>query len=215
MDTITYIVNPQYKSALAGLKSTIKADTEDAKKGPFKTSSDDRRCRLMAYTFLRGKTYRQVESNPFYLRDGFYGYKESLAYEKKRLAQKVASFVPADLGDGTTDKDTASHITMWMDVGHVTRDQIIANRAGIEATRGALAAVGVAKGAVQEWTAKVDRITRDRDHAMAKDAPDATRIARYDADLTYAEGQKAKSVAKLEAATADLEAAQAPTAVAA
>lgn len=211
MDTIkTYIVNPQYKSALAELKSVIKADTEDAKKGPFKTSSDDRRCRLLAYTFLRGKTYRQVESNPFYLRPGFFGYDESLQYEKKRLAKKVASFIPADLGDGTTDKDTFSHVTMWLDMGHVTRDQIINNRAEIEATRGALAAVGVAQLAVKEWDAKVTRIARDLAHAKSKDAPDADRIARYETDLTYAEGQKAKAFEKLGAAHAALEAAQAP-----
>lgn len=218
MDTVKtdiVTVNPQYKAALATLKSTIKADTEDAKKGPFKTSSDDRRCRLLAYTFLRGKTYRQVESNPFYLRPGFYVYNENLTYEKKRLAQRIVSFIPVNLGPWDKSQgSTFDHVTMWLDVGHVTRDQIIANRSGIEATRDALAAVGVAKGAVQEWSAKVDRITRDRDHAKSKGL-DATRIARYDADLTYAEGQRAKAVAKLESAVADLEVAQTPMAVAA
>jgi hypothetical protein len=210
MDTKTNIVteNPIYKAALATMKSNIKSDTEDAKNGPFATYSDDRRCRLLAYTFLRGKTYRQVEVNPFYLRPGFYGYKESLNYEKKRLATKIAQYIPKDLGDGTTDKDTFSHVTMWLDVGHVTRDQIIANRAGIEATRDALTAVGVAHAAIQEWNVKVDRITRDRDYAMSKDAPDAARIARYTADRSYAVTKGFEAVKTWVAAKAALEALQ-------
>jgi hypothetical protein len=194
MDTIIktdIIVNPQYKAALATLKSAIKLGTDNAKKGIYAAGdynpSHTRRCRLLAYTFLRGKTYRQVESNPHYLRTGFFGNGiTSLRYYQKSLATDIAKHIPKDLGDGTTDKDTSSHIIMWLDMGHVTRDQIINNRAEIEATRSALAAVGAADLAMQEWNAKVDRITHDRFKYMQRSSPDAARVARYDEDRAYA-----------------------------
>jgi len=213
MNTKTYIVNPQYQSALANLKDSIKSDTEDAKKGPFKTSSDDRRCRLLAYCFLRGRTYLQIESNPRYLRAGFYGYDSSLRYEKERLATKIASFIPNDLGEGKagyketeTKYNTLSHVQMWLDVGAVTRDQIVTDKATIEALHSKMTAVGAAQVQVKEWVVKMDRIARDMAHAKSK----GMATTRYELDLAYIVTNRDKAIVKLEAAQAALDAAKAP-----
>lgn len=205
------VVNPIYKAALVGLKTAVKLGTENAKKGivapgDYYQSASRRYC-LLAYTFLRGKTYSQVESNPCYLRPGFFGNGDSsLRYHQKALATVISGYIPKDLGDGTTEKDTVSHVLLWLSVGGATRDQIIADRVGIEANREALKAVGVAWAYLLDWNAKVDRITRDRAHAEAKDAPNAALIARYTEDRNYAVTKAFEAMKAWMAAKAAVEA---------
>ena len=208
---LTFTENTVLTATLSNLKASIKEDTLDARTTG-RTTTDSRRCKLLAYTFLKGRTYFQVESNPRYLRDGFYGYADSLRYERDFLVKKIAAHIPEDVGDGVSRADMLKHLRMWLEVGAVTRNQILADMAGIAAVQDKMNAVGVAQGVVKDWDAKVTRITNDLAYAKAwtkdKEIWDK-KIVRYEADLAYTVTQQEKAKAKLAEAQAALDAVKA------
>ena len=137
MLTINVTENLVLKSVLSNLKASVKEDTVDARSS-YKTSTDSRRCRLLAYTFLKGRTYKQVESNPRYLRAGYYGYDSSLKYEQERIIKAIAAHIPEDLGDGVSREAILQQIKFWLEMGTATRYQIIDNLEGMLAVQGLL-----------------------------------------------------------------------------
>ena len=206
MLTINVTENLVLKSVLSNLKASVKEDTVDAR-STFKTSTDTRRCRLLAYTFLKGRTYKQVESNPRYLRAGYYGYDSSLKYEQERIIKAIAAHIPEDLGDGVSREATLQQIKFWLEMGTATRYQIIDNLEGMLAVQGLLLQVAEAQQGVVDWSAKVARVGRDMEYAKKTPGQDA-KIARYAADLEYLSAGLAKATARLETASAALRDAQ-------
>ena len=232
MNTEIKPINLVYKAALVGLKTAIKASASETKdlrhtgrvaltearrietnnrttnsfdpawKGLRDTYDNNRdkangerwsqRCRLLAYGFLRGKTYNQVEAK----------------CESKQYHGHVADLIP-DLGDGVSKNGHLAHVRLWVDIGNLTRDQIIADFTEIVATQELMAKVGQAKAELAEWGNKVARI--EKDLAWRKTNGQTAIVHRLEADLTYTIAQRDKAITKLASAEASMGAVKKPT----
>lgn len=226
MNTEIKSINPAYKEALAELKTSIKASASETKglrhagrvalmearrieannlatnsfdkswnglRAKYHANRDEangnrysQRCHLLAYGFLRGKIYLQIEAKCGY----------------KILPEYVANLIP-DIGDGVSKDAMITHVKLWMEIGTVTRDQIINDVAGIVARRDAMVKVRVAKENLADWDKKTARIEQDMKYYRNQGFTAAAN--RYQADLNYAMSKRDKAITTLSLAESALD----------